>query len=213
MGFSSTTPPLPWFLQTKNLRRNGPPRPLFTSRSWVYLLKWFRKECAGTQLSLCKLAQWWAESAPSFRPGEAQTQPSCCPAWSLSCVRLSAAPRAVAARLFCPWDSPGESAGGGCRFLLQGIFPTQDQTCTSCVSCIAGRFFPIEPLGKTLTTISVYFEWSLNWLDFACKQLFSRSFCRCCVSITVSVFEEVCLLPSWRTLCRGRLVTVFVPPV
>ena len=24
-----------------------------------------------------------------------------------------------------PWDSPGKNTGEGCRFLLQGIFPTQ----------------------------------------------------------------------------------------
>ena len=24
-----------------------------------------------------------------------------------------------------PWDSPGKNIGVGCRFLLQGIFPTQ----------------------------------------------------------------------------------------
>ena len=31
------------------------------------------------------------------------------------------------ARLLCPWDSPGKNTGGGggCRALLQGIFPTQ----------------------------------------------------------------------------------------
>ena len=28
-------------------------------------------------------------------------------------------------RLFCPWNSPGKNTGGGCHFLLQGIFPTQ----------------------------------------------------------------------------------------
>ena len=28
-------------------------------------------------------------------------------------------------RLPCPWDSPGKNTGVGCRFLLQGIFPTQ----------------------------------------------------------------------------------------
>ena len=28
------------------------------------------------------------------------------------------------ARLLCPWDSPGRNTGMGCRFLLQGIFPT-----------------------------------------------------------------------------------------
>ena len=27
--------------------------------------------------------------------------------------------------LFCPWDLPGKSAGLGCHFLLQEIFPTQ----------------------------------------------------------------------------------------
>ena len=29
------------------------------------------------------------------------------------------------ARLLCPWDSPGESAGLGCHFLLQRTFPIQ----------------------------------------------------------------------------------------
>ena len=28
-------------------------------------------------------------------------------------------------RLLCPWDSPGKNTGGGCHFLLQGIFLTQ----------------------------------------------------------------------------------------
>ena len=29
------------------------------------------------------------------------------------------------ANLLCPWHSPGKNTGVGCRFLLQGIFPTQ----------------------------------------------------------------------------------------
>ena len=29
------------------------------------------------------------------------------------------------ARLLCPWNVPGKNTGVGCRFLLQGIFPTQ----------------------------------------------------------------------------------------
>ena len=29
------------------------------------------------------------------------------------------------ARLFCPWDFPGENTSVGCHFLLQGIFLTQ----------------------------------------------------------------------------------------
>ena len=28
-------------------------------------------------------------------------------------------------KLLCPWDSPGENIGVGCRSLLQGIVPTQ----------------------------------------------------------------------------------------
>ena len=42
------------------------------------------------------------------------------------------------ARLLCPWDPPGKNTGVGCHFLLQGIFPPQDQTR---VSLIAGGFF------------------------------------------------------------------------
>ena len=30
------------------------------------------------------------------------------------------------AKLLCPWNSPGKTTGGGCHFLLQGIFPTQE---------------------------------------------------------------------------------------
>ena len=30
------------------------------------------------------------------------------------------------ARLLCPWDTPGKNIEVSCRFLLQGIFPTQD---------------------------------------------------------------------------------------
>ena len=29
------------------------------------------------------------------------------------------------ARLLCSWDSPGKNTGVGCRFLIQGFFPTQ----------------------------------------------------------------------------------------
>ena len=37
-----------------------------------------------------------------------------------------------------PWNSPGQNTGVGSLSLLQGIFPTQDQTQ---VSHIAGGFF------------------------------------------------------------------------
>ena len=40
-------------------------------------------------------------------------------------------------RLFCPWDSPGKNTGVGCHALLQGIFPTQNQThiCLNLLHC------------------------------------------------------------------------------
>ena len=36
----------------------------------------------------------------------------------------------------CPWDSPCKNTAVGCHALLQGIFPTQDQTRLSYASCI-----------------------------------------------------------------------------
>ena len=48
-------------------------------------------------------------------------------------------------RLLSPWDSPGKNTGVGCHFFPQGIFLTQG---SNQVSCIAGRFFTIEPPGK-----------------------------------------------------------------
>ena len=56
--------------------------------------------------------------------------------------------RPQSARLLRPWDSPGKSAGESCHAFLQEIFPNQGSTCISCGTCTAGRFFPVEPLGK-----------------------------------------------------------------
>ena len=41
------------------------------------------------------------------------------------------------AGLLCPWHPPGENAGVGCHFLLQGLLLTQgsDQIQVSCISC------------------------------------------------------------------------------
>ena len=50
------------------------------------------------------------------------------------------------ARLFCPWNSPGKNTGAGSHSLLQEIFANQR---SNLVSCIAGRFYTIEPPGKT----------------------------------------------------------------
>ena len=46
--------------------------------------------------------------------------------WSRSVMSNSLWPRGLQPpRLLCPWDFSGKSTGGGCHFLLQGIFPTQ----------------------------------------------------------------------------------------
>ena len=39
------------------------------------------------------------------------------------------------ARLFCPWNFPGNNTGMGCHFVVQGIFMTQGVPHISCVSC------------------------------------------------------------------------------
>ena len=41
----------------------------------------------------------------------------------------------VAHQAVCPWSSPGKNTGGGCHFLLHGIFLTQELNPVSCVSC------------------------------------------------------------------------------
>ena len=47
-------------------------------------------------------------------------------------------------------DTPGKNTGVGCHALLQGIFPTQDQTQ---VSCIAGGFFTIWATREAQKTV------------------------------------------------------------
>ena len=45
-------------------------------------------------------------------------------------------------RLLRPWNFPGKSTGGGCHFLLQGIFPTQESNpglphCRQTLNCLS----------------------------------------------------------------------------
>ena len=54
----------------------------------------------------------------------------------------------VAVRPLCPWDSPGEKRGLGYHALLHEIVSAQGSNSSLCSSCIAGRFFPTEPLGN-----------------------------------------------------------------
>ena len=41
--------------------------------------------------------------------------------------------------LLCSWDFPGQNAGMGCHFFLQGTFPPRDQTWGSWISCTGRR--------------------------------------------------------------------------
>ena len=56
-------------------------------------------------------------------------------------------------RLFCPCDSLGKSTGVGCHAFLRRSSRPRNQTH---VSCIAGRFFTAEPLGKPVLCIHIY---------------------------------------------------------
>ena len=51
--------------------------------------------------------------------------------------------------------SSGKKAGVGCHALLQGSPWARDRACVSCVSCIAGGFFPAEPFSFPPVTCSV----------------------------------------------------------
>ena len=49
------------------------------------------------------------------------------------------------AKFLCPWNFQGKNTGMGCHFILQGIFPTHDQTG---VSHITGRLFMVWATGE-----------------------------------------------------------------
>ena len=63
-----------------------------------------------------------------------------------SCVWLLMTPLKPP-RLLSPWDFPGKNTGVGCRFLLQGIFPTQGSNRDLMIPALTGVFF------TTITTI------------------------------------------------------------
>ena len=73
---------------------------------------------------------------------------NCVCAQSLSRVPLFVTSWTVwLARVFDPWNSPGQSTGVGCKFLLQGIFSTQGSN--SCL-LLADGLFATVPRGKPL---------------------------------------------------------------
>ena len=55
-------------------------------------------------------------------------------------------------RLLCPWDFPGKNTGVGCHFLFKGSSQLRDWTC---ISCLAGWFYTIEPPWKPYPTILI----------------------------------------------------------
>ena len=73
--------------------------------------------------------------------------------WSVSVSRvwLFVTLWTVAARLLCPWDSPGKNTGVGCHALLQGIFPTQGSNhYFLCLLHWQAGSLPLAPPGKPL---------------------------------------------------------------
>ena len=69
---------------------------------------------------------------------------ACMPAHSVTLVVTFSGP----AKLFCPWDSPGENTGMGCHVLLQGIFPSQGLNlgllhCRHILYCLSHQGSPI----------------------------------------------------------------------
>ena len=61
-----------------------------------------------------------------------------------------------AARLLCPWDSPGKNTGVGCHALLQGIFPTQGSNlCLLCLPALPSGFFTTSTTWEALPAPSM----------------------------------------------------------
>ena len=79
------------------------------------------------------------------------------------------------ARLLCPWNFPGKNTGGGCHFLLQGIFPTQGmKLCLLVFPVLAGRFFTTVPIPGKMLCIHIIFSRSHLIVGFAWTILFHQ---------------------------------------
>ena len=61
----------------------------------------------------------------------------------------------VAAKLLCPWDSPGKNTGMGCHALLRGIFPTQGSNlCLQHLPALQAGSLALTPPGKPINSIT-----------------------------------------------------------
>ena len=94
--------------------------------------------------------------------------------WSESCSVMSdfATPWPEPARLLCPWNSPGKNIGVGSRFLLQGIFPTQELN-RGLLEPELNRWILYQlsyqgsPMGRKINTSNKFWHYWLNtnfWL-------------------------------------------------
>ena len=63
--------------------------------------------------------------------------------------------------LLCPWDFPGKNTGVGCRFLLQGIFPTQGLNL--CLLHWQADSLLVSPPGKPKIWIQICYSSALVW--------------------------------------------------
>ena len=88
------------------------------------------------------------------------SQPAGRPAHAQPCLTLCDPMDCWPARLLCPEDFPGKNIAVGCHFLLQGIFPTQDRNCISCVSC-TGRWILYQSclLGSPVSHKKTHYLW------------------------------------------------------
>ena len=71
------------------------------------------------------------------------------------------------ARLFCPWDFPGNNTGMGCQFLLQGIFPIQGLNPSLSSPALTNEFLDTAPPGNPRINISLFLQKSIfYWNSF-----------------------------------------------
>ena len=106
-------------------------------------------------------------------------------------------------RFLCPWDFPGKNTGVGCHSLSSNRSSrTRNRICVSCGSCIAGRFFIAEPLGKALKSIPLGLRETLpqtKWrIQLGASCMVKSSFCLflSTFSVQFSSFAQSC-----STLC------------
>ena len=97
----------------------------------------------------------WRDPEPCG-PLELETGLLCC-MLSHSVMSNSVRPHDLSQRttLLCPWNFPGKNLGGGCYFLLQGIFPNQGSSPSCLLHLLHWQVNPLpwSHLGSPTTEI------------------------------------------------------------